>query len=207
MTGGYGPHPQRLIRTPVQGGYPQYHLIFSPPQEGFSPGPLTPRFKRFPATRILPLPFVCFLCGTWHIAFLQKHCQWEEFINCMVVTQTKRKQYCSIITWLMSRLLLICQGLQSHLLDCRLKTQTKREQYCCHIEDSFDSIITWLGLCYSSSKCSLDCMLMMQTCSQARNDIVRNSVICLLSRHSFCKCFKATHQTVCFGCKLILPLL
>ena len=30
-------------------------LVF--PQEGFSPGPLTPRFKRFPATRILPITF------------------------------------------------------------------------------------------------------------------------------------------------------
>ena len=78
---------------------------------------------------------------------------------------------------LVNVLLLICQGLQSNLLDCRLKTQTKREQYCCHIEDSFDSVITWLVLCYSSVKCSLDCMLMMQTCSQARKDKVRNSVI------------------------------
>ena len=65
-TGGYGPHPWRLIRTPVQGGYPRYHSILSTPQEGFSTGPLTPRFKCFPATRILPTLFVCFLCGTWH---------------------------------------------------------------------------------------------------------------------------------------------
>ena len=84
---------------------------------------------------------------------------------------------------LVNVLLLICQGLQSNLLDCRLKTQTKREQYCCHIEDSFDSVITWLVLYYSSVKCSLDCMLMMQTCSQARSDTVRNSVICNPGTH------------------------
>ena len=29
-TGGYGPHPRRLIRTPVQGDYPRYHSITSP---------------------------------------------------------------------------------------------------------------------------------------------------------------------------------
>ena len=87
---------------------------------------------------------------------------------------------------LVNVLLLICQGLQSNLLDCRLKTQTKREQYCCHIEDSFDSVITWLVLCYSSVKCSLDCMLMMQTCSQAQNDKVRNSVICYPGIHFAC---------------------
>ena len=38
------------------------------PQEGFSPGPLTPRFKGFPATRILRMTFCVFLCGTWHRA-------------------------------------------------------------------------------------------------------------------------------------------
>ena len=66
VTGGYGPHPRRLIWTPVQGGYHWYHLILSPPQEGFSPGPLTPIVKCFPATRILPVTFVCFLCvSTW----------------------------------------------------------------------------------------------------------------------------------------------
>ena len=31
-TGGYGPQPRRLIRTPVQGDYPWYHLITSPPR-------------------------------------------------------------------------------------------------------------------------------------------------------------------------------
>ena len=64
-TGGYGPHPRRLIRTPVQGGYPRYHSILSPPQEGFSPGPLTPRFKRFPAIRILPITLCVF--SVWYL--------------------------------------------------------------------------------------------------------------------------------------------
>ena len=32
VTGGYRPHPWRLIRTPVQGGYPRYHAILSPPR-------------------------------------------------------------------------------------------------------------------------------------------------------------------------------
>ena len=27
------------------------------------------------------LPFVCFLCGTWHRAFVRKHCQLEDVIN------------------------------------------------------------------------------------------------------------------------------
>ena len=31
---GIGASPQRLIRTPVQGGYPWYHSILSPPIEG-----------------------------------------------------------------------------------------------------------------------------------------------------------------------------
>ena len=65
-TGGYGPHPRRLIRTPVQGGYPRYHSILSPPQEGFFPGPHTPRFKRFPATTILPITFRVF--SVWYLA-------------------------------------------------------------------------------------------------------------------------------------------
>ena len=50
--------PWRLSRTPVQGGYPQYHSILFPPRvQGVSPGPLTPRFKCLPATNILPITF------------------------------------------------------------------------------------------------------------------------------------------------------
>ena len=44
--------PWRLSWTPVQGGYPQYHSILSSPQEGFTPSPLTPRFKCFLTTKI-----------------------------------------------------------------------------------------------------------------------------------------------------------
>ena len=36
------------------------------PQEGFSPGPLTPRFKGFPATRILRITFCVFF--VWYLA-------------------------------------------------------------------------------------------------------------------------------------------
>ena len=62
LTGGYGRHPRILI----QGGYTWYHSILSPPQEGSSPGPLTLRFKRFPATRILPITFCVF--SVWYLA-------------------------------------------------------------------------------------------------------------------------------------------
>ena len=34
-------------------------------QEGFSPGPFTPRFKRFPATRMLPITFRVF--SVWYL--------------------------------------------------------------------------------------------------------------------------------------------
>ena len=40
------------------------HLVS--PQDGFSPGPLTPRFKRFPTTRILPITFCVF--SMWYLA-------------------------------------------------------------------------------------------------------------------------------------------
>ena len=73
--------PPETDQDSCPGWLPPVPLDLVSPQEGSSPGPFTPRFKCFPATRILPLPFVCSLCGTWHIAFLQKHCQWEEFIN------------------------------------------------------------------------------------------------------------------------------
>ena len=73
--------PPETDQDSCPGWLPPVPLNLVSSQEGFSPGPLTPRFKHFPATRILPLPFVWFLCGTWHIAFLQKQCQWEEFIN------------------------------------------------------------------------------------------------------------------------------
>ena len=58
-TGGYGPHSRRLIRTPVQGGYPRFHLILSLPRRASL---LVPLPLELSATRILPITFVCFLC-------------------------------------------------------------------------------------------------------------------------------------------------
>lgn len=116
----------------------------------------------------------------------------SNLLNCMLVTQTKRRQYCchigdsigGIITWLMS-FSLSAKGCKATCWTVGWR-QTKREQYCCDIEDSFDRVKSWLVLCYSSVKCLLNCMLMMQTCSQARNDIVRNSVICNPDTHFAC---------------------
>ena len=55
VTRRYGPHPLRLIRTSVQGGYPWYHLISSPPRKAPHLVLLTPRLVSFPATQICPL--------------------------------------------------------------------------------------------------------------------------------------------------------
>ena len=46
----------------LSGGLPPVPLDLVSPQKGFSRGTLTPRVKCFPATRILPITFVCFLC-------------------------------------------------------------------------------------------------------------------------------------------------
>ena len=73
--------PLETDQDSCPGWLPQVPLNLVSPQEGFSPGTLTPRFKHFPTTTILPLLFVCFLCGTWHRAFMRNHCQLEEFIN------------------------------------------------------------------------------------------------------------------------------
>ena len=49
--------------------YPRYHSILPFPQEGFTPGPLTPRFKCFPATKIFVhlLSSVVFFCSVYCI--------------------------------------------------------------------------------------------------------------------------------------------
>ena len=83
-TGGYGPHPRRLIRTPVQGGYPRYHSILSPPRRASLLVPLPLDLSASLPPEFCPLPFVCFMCGTWYRAFMQKHCQLEEFINSLI---------------------------------------------------------------------------------------------------------------------------
>ena len=88
-TGGYGPHPRRLIRTPVQGGYPRYHSILSPPRRASLLVPLSLDLSASLPPEFCPLPFVCFLCGARHRAFILyrafilcgKHCQLEGFIN------------------------------------------------------------------------------------------------------------------------------
>ena len=57
---------------------PPVPLDLVSPLEGFSPGPLNLSASLPP--EFCPLPFVCFLCGTWHRAFMWKHFQLEEFI-------------------------------------------------------------------------------------------------------------------------------
>ena len=71
-TGGYGPHPPRLIRTPVQGGYPRYHSILYPPRRASLLVPLSLDLSASLPPEFCPLPFVCFLCGTRHRAFYAK---------------------------------------------------------------------------------------------------------------------------------------
>ena len=51
------------------------------PQGGLSPAPLTPTLSASLQPKFCPLPFVCFLCSTWHRSFMRKHCQLEEFIE------------------------------------------------------------------------------------------------------------------------------
>ena len=63
-TGGYGPHPPETDQDSCPGWLPPVPLDLVSPQEGFSPGPLTPRFKRFPVTRILPITFCVF--SVWY---------------------------------------------------------------------------------------------------------------------------------------------
>ena len=55
-------------QDPCPGWLPPVPLDLVSPQKGFSPGPLTPRFKGFPPPEFRALPFVCFLSGTWHRA-------------------------------------------------------------------------------------------------------------------------------------------
>ena len=68
VTGGYGPHPRRLIGTPVRGGYPRYHSILSPPRRASLLVPLPLDLTTSLPPEFCPLPFVCFLCGTMYPA-------------------------------------------------------------------------------------------------------------------------------------------
>ena len=58
--------PPETDQDSCPGWLPLVPLNLVSPQEGFSPGPLTPRFKRFPATRILPITFCVF--SVWYLA-------------------------------------------------------------------------------------------------------------------------------------------
>ena len=58
--------PPETDQDSCPGWLPPVPLDLVSPQEGFSPGPLTPRFKRFPATRILPITFCVF--SVWYLA-------------------------------------------------------------------------------------------------------------------------------------------
>ena len=57
--------PPETDQDSCPGWLPPVPLDLVSPQEGFSPGPLTPRFKRFPATRILPITFRVF--SVWYL--------------------------------------------------------------------------------------------------------------------------------------------
>ena len=84
VLGDMGLTPGRKIRTPVQGGYPQYHSILSPPRRASLLVPLSLDLSASLPPEFCLLPFVCFLCGTDIKRLCEKHCQLEEFINtCM----------------------------------------------------------------------------------------------------------------------------
>ena len=68
VTGRYGPHPRRLMRTPVQGGYSRYHSILSLPRRASLLVPLPLDLRASLPPKFCALLFVCFLCGTWHRA-------------------------------------------------------------------------------------------------------------------------------------------
>ena len=58
--------PPETDQDSCPGWLPPVPLNLVSPQEGFSPGPLTPRFKRFPAITILPITFRVF--SVWYLA-------------------------------------------------------------------------------------------------------------------------------------------
>ena len=71
MTGGYGPHLRRLIRTPVQGGYPRYHSILSPPRRASLLVPLPLDLSASLPPEFCHYLLCFFLCGTRCRALLQ----------------------------------------------------------------------------------------------------------------------------------------
>ena len=74
-----------------QGGYSRYHSILSPPRRASLLVPLALDLSASLPPEFCPLPFVCFLCGTWHRTFRRKHCQLEEFIKTIY-----RSSYCTV---------------------------------------------------------------------------------------------------------------
>ena len=64
VSGAYGPHPQKTDQDPCPGWLPPVPLDLVSPKKDVSPGPLAPRFKHFPATRILPITFCVF--SVWY---------------------------------------------------------------------------------------------------------------------------------------------
>ena len=60
-TEGNGPHPWRLIRTPVRGGYAWYHLILSPPRMASLLVPLPLDLSTSLPPEFLPITF-CVFC-------------------------------------------------------------------------------------------------------------------------------------------------
>ena len=80
-TGGYGPHPRRLIRTPVQGGYPCYHSILSPPRRASLLVPLSLDLSASLPPEFCPLPFGCFLCGTDIKHLCENTANWKTLLS------------------------------------------------------------------------------------------------------------------------------
>ena len=64
--------PPETDQDSCPGWLPPVPLDLVSPQEGFSPGRLIPRFKRFPATRILPITLCVFSVWYRHKAFMRK---------------------------------------------------------------------------------------------------------------------------------------
>ena len=58
--------PPETDQDSCPGWLPPVPLDLVSPREGFSPGPLTPRLRHFPATRILPITFCMF--SVWYLA-------------------------------------------------------------------------------------------------------------------------------------------
>ena len=64
--------PLETEQESCPGWLPLVPLNLVSSQEGFSPGPLTPRFERFPATSTLATSFVCVFCVVYSVESLCK---------------------------------------------------------------------------------------------------------------------------------------